>query len=181
MAALKRLSGGALRTRTRPHHQAAAQPARHAACGPPAFSTSTEEGAEGVCAGGRPPRPPLCLRRPGRGRAFTKRREEGTGTKGGRGCAGGRPPRPPLCLRRPGRGRASGGLAGGFAGASSAAPTQKSSIKKLIRPRRGQRPPTKKPRLRGHEPGSKMRRSARPNLPLPLLCPSPSATRHPST
>ena len=95
------------------------------------LSTSTEEERE--CAGGRPPRPPLCLRRPGRGRAFTKRREEGTGTKGGRGCAGGRPPRPPLCLRRPGRGRASGGLAGGFAGASSATATQKSSNNKLTR------------------------------------------------
>ena len=74
---------------------------------------------------------------------------------------GGDPPDPPF---------ASGGLAGGFAGASSAAPTQKSSIKKLIRPRRGQRPPTKKPRLRRYEPGSKMRRLARPNLLLAQLC-----------
>ena len=66
MAALKRLGGGALRTRTRPHHQAAAQP--------PAILHKYRR-RKGVCGGETPPTPPLppaawrgpSLRRPSRG------------------------------------------------------------------------------------------------------------------
>ena len=51
MAALKRLSGGALRTRTRPHHHQAA--AHHQP-----FSTSTQK-KKGSVRGGDPPDPPF--------------------------------------------------------------------------------------------------------------------------